>query len=82
MKGGEGWFVIVTISLKVWKTLQECLIMNKRSWKTKTLPRIVDRVLSNGMLVHQLAYTKKVLKHFHINKSYLLNSPIIIVHLK
>lgn len=59
MKGGEGWFVIVTISLKVWKTLQECLIMNKESWKTKTLPRIVDRVLSNGMLVHQLAYTKK-----------------------
>ena len=32
---------------------------------------------SNGILVHQSICTEEVLKHFHMNKIYLLNTPMV-----
>jgi hypothetical protein len=31
----------------------------------------------NGILVHQSRYTEEVLKHFHMNKTYPLITPIV-----
>ena len=31
----------------------------------------------NGILVHQSINTEKVLKHFHMNKTYPLNTPMV-----
>ena len=36
--------------------------------------------LSTRVLVHQLAYTKKILKHFYMDRSHPLSSPMV-VHL-
>ena len=33
---------------------------------------------SNGILIHQSTYVKKVLKQFNIDKSHLLSSPMIV----
>ena len=31
-----------------------------------------------GIFVHQLAYTKKILKHFYMNEAHLLTSPMVV----
>ena len=31
-----------------------------------------------GVLIHQSTYTEKVLKHFHMNKSHPLSSPMVV----
>ena len=31
----------------------------------------------NGILVHQSIYTEEALKHFHMNKTYPLNTPMV-----
>jgi hypothetical protein len=31
----------------------------------------------NGILVHQSIYTEEVLKHFHMNKTHLLSTPMV-----
>jgi hypothetical protein len=31
----------------------------------------------NGILVHQSIYTEEVLKYFHMNKTYPLNTPMV-----
>jgi hypothetical protein len=31
----------------------------------------------NGILVYQLIYTEEVLEHFHMNKTYPLNTPMV-----
>uniref|UniRef100_A0A2N9I801 Reverse transcriptase Ty1/copia-type domain-containing protein n=1 Tax=Fagus sylvatica TaxID=28930 RepID=A0A2N9I801_FAGSY len=33
---------------------------------------------SKGILIHQLAYTEKVLKHFHMDKAHPLSSPMVV----
>ena len=32
----------------------------------------------NGVLIHQSSYTKKVLKHFNMDKSHPLSSPMVV----
>ena len=51
-------------------------IWNEIFWKNKVLSRLVDWALSNGMLIHQLIYIKKVLKGFLMGKSHPLSSRI------
>jgi hypothetical protein len=34
--------------------------------------------ISNEILIHQSAYTEKVLKHFHMDKAHPLSSPMIV----
>ena len=37
-----------------------------------------SRIFQNGVLVHQLAYIKKVLKHFYMDKAHPLSSPMVV----
>ena len=37
---------------------------------------------ANGIIVHQSAYTKRVLKHFYMDKTYPLSTPMVIRSLK
>ena len=46
--------------------------------KTKFSLGLQIEHISNGILIHQSAYTEKVLKHFHIDKAHLLSSPMVV----
>ena len=49
----------------------------KNLYKTKFCLDLQVEHFPNGILVHQLVYIEEVLKHFHMNKTYLLSTPII-----
>ena len=46
--------------------------------KTKYFPSPQIEHKSNGILIHQSTYVKKVLKQFNMNKTHPLSSPMII----
>ena len=46
--------------------------------KTKFCLGLPIEYISNGILIHQSAYTEKVLKHFHMNKTHPLSSPMVV----
>ena len=52
------------------------------SRKTKFYLSLQIKHSSNGMLVYQSTYIEKVLKHFHMEKSYPLNSQIVMCSLE
>ena len=56
-------------------------IWNKIFWKIKYFLACKSSILLNEVLLHQSTYIKKVMKHFHMNKSHSFNSFMIIVHL-
>ena len=45
--------------------------------KTKFCLDLQVKHFSNGILVHQSIYTKEVLKHFYMNKTHPLSTPMI-----
>ena len=49
----------------------------KNLYKTKFCLDLQVEYFPNGILVHQSIYIDEVLKHFHINKTYPLSTPII-----
>jgi hypothetical protein len=46
--------------------------------KTKFYLDLQIEHFPNGILVHQLTYTEKVLKHFYMEKAHPLNTPMIV----
>ena len=46
--------------------------------KTKYCLGLQIEHCSNDVLIHQLTYIEKVLKRFHMDKSYLLSSPMVV----
>ena len=50
--------------------------------KTKYCPGLQIENCLDGVLIHQLTYTEKVLKHFHMDKSHLLSSPMVVKSLE
>ena len=46
--------------------------------KTKFCLGLQVKHISNGILIYQLAYTEKVLKHFHMDKAHPLSSPRVV----
>ena len=46
--------------------------------KTKYCLGLQIEHCSDGVLIHQSTYTKKVLKRFHKDKSHLLSSPMVV----
>ena len=49
--------------------------------KTKNFIGIQIKNFPIGVLVHQPAYTKKILKRFHINEAHPLSSPMVVYSL-
>ena len=45
--------------------------------KTKFCLGLQIEHLLDGILIHQLTYTEKVLKHFHMDKAHLLSTPMV-----
>ena len=46
--------------------------------KTKFCLGLQIEHISNEILIHQSAYTEKVLKHFHMDKAHHLSSPMVV----
>ena len=46
--------------------------------KTKFCLKLQIEHLPTGILVHQSAYTKKILKHFYMNEAHPLTSPMVV----
>ena len=46
--------------------------------KTKFCLRLQIEHFPTGILVHQLAYTKKILKRFYMNEAHPLTSPMVV----
>ena len=46
--------------------------------KTEYCLELQIKHYSDGVLIHQSTYTEKVLKHFHMDKSHLLSSPMVV----
>ena len=46
--------------------------------KTKYCLNLQIEYCSDGVLIHQSTYTEKVLKHFHMDKSHPLSSPMVV----
>ena len=81
----------IWILFELLKSLQEQFTILKSKFKMKDLrkqkkqKKILDlqiEYFSNKMLVYQLAYTKKVLKHFYMDKLHSLSSPTVVRSLK